>query len=99
MKVRTTAALTNEHGPIPIGTVLDDPECYQLMRMGKAEPADEEAEEISRFDAIVAKRQQQLKRDERGRKSREALRKERENFCRKLGIDPAEAELPEPAEA
>ena len=94
MKVRTTAPLSNEHGPIPIGTIIDDPESYQLVRLGKAEPADDEAAEVDRFDRVMAERQKNVERAKRAERTRLALERERENFCRKLGIDPAMAKMP-----
>ncbi len=47
MKCKTTVELTNLHGPIPVGTVLEYPKAYRLVRSGHAEPADEECEKAA----------------------------------------------------
>lgn len=50
MKCRTIRSLSTNRSPafpdavMPIGTVIEDPQAYMLVRMGVAEPADAECE-------------------------------------------------------
>ncbi len=50
MKCKTIRSLSTNRSPkfpdavMPIGTVIEDPQAFMLVRMGVAEPADEECE-------------------------------------------------------
>lgn len=104
MKVRTTAPLSDEHGPIPIGTLIERENCHELLDLGKAEPADLEAEQYVRFHGLVRQKQRAAEARKRAEQTRRALAERHRALAAKWGIDPAEAELPsaaqeDPAEA
>ena len=42
MKAKLTKDRESPTGPLPAGTVIDDPQAYRLCQLGIAEPADEE---------------------------------------------------------
>lgn len=53
-------------GRLPIGTEIEDPKCWVHIRMGQAEPADEEAEEYRQTPEEQARAQHVYLRTVRG---------------------------------